>query len=269
MKVFQVCSVAKGKLEKSSLEHMQKSAQEAFKTAVKIDDQHIQYIKAERDDGVLLGCHMHPLVQAVHLAYSDHLPLNLSPDMIWYAISSGVACHINLNAEQLRDKFVNHQGKKRIEVRRDDFVINRPNPWNEVIDEFCVKIGENTKTEIADTMQANFSTTSKDARVVSQIVLMDAMQKYFEYYFSTLCGIPEIRLSGDKQDWEKLKAKAKTVSEIIPELDAWWKALMPIVQQFIDVFDDKVDEKFWNEIYKGKHTLFTAFLSAVGSSTAL
>lgn len=250
MRVIKVCSVEQGKLEKSQVDALQKSAQEAFKTAVKIDDKYIQYIKAERDDGVLLGCNMHPLVQAVHLAYADHLPLNLSPDMIWYVISSGVASHINLNAEKLRDKFVDHQGKKRIEVRRDDFVMNKPNPWNEVVDEFCVKLGENTKADIADTMQANFSTTTKDARVVSQIVLMDAMQQYFEYYFSTLCGIPEIRLSGNKQDWEKLTAKAKTISAIIPELEPWWKALFPILQQFVDVFDDKVDEKFWNEIYK-------------------
>jgi hypothetical protein len=193
---------------------------------------------------------MHPFVKAVHQAYSDHLRLNITPDMIWYLIASGVATHINLNAEQLRYKFVYHEGKKQIKVRRDDFVYGAKNPWNEVIDEFCDKVGKNTKTDVADVMQANFSTTSKDAQVVSRIVLMDAMQQYFEYYCSTLCGIPEIRLHGDKQDWQKVREKKDTLIAIIPELSVWSKALDEILDHFLSAFDDKVDEKFWSEIYK-------------------
>ena len=46
---------------------------------------------------------MHPLMQAVHLAFYDHLPLILTPDIIWYCISSAVGIHINKNAEELSD----------------------------------------------------------------------------------------------------------------------------------------------------------------------
>lgn len=54
----------------------------------------------------------HPFVEAVHMAYAQHLPLVISPDMIWYLISSGVAKYINAHAEQVRNKFVDHEGKK-------------------------------------------------------------------------------------------------------------------------------------------------------------
>ena len=122
---------------------------------------------------------MHPLVQAAQFAYDKHLPIILTPDVIWYYISSAIATHINLNAEELRNKFVHHERKKNIEMRRDDFVFNsKINPWHEVIDDFTQKRNEKTKNGIADKLVADFSTTTKESRVVSQILLMDAIQKY-------------------------------------------------------------------------------------------
>jgi hypothetical protein len=141
---------------------------------------------------------------------------------------------------------------KVIKIRRDDFVMGSlTNPWHEVIDEFSMKIGGLTKNDIADTMQANFSTTTKDSRVISQIVLMDAMQKYFDYRCSTICGVPEIRVSGTRDDWVSVQAKTKKIVNLIPEFKKWMdNGLNEILEQFVNVFDDKIDKKFWNEIYK-------------------
>jgi hypothetical protein len=228
------------------------SPRRAISNLIRIEDQYIQYIKTENiNDGELLECNMHPLIQAAHIAYSKHLPLVLTPDVIWYCISSAIATHINLNSEELRNTFVNHEGKKEINIRRDDFVFNSlTNPWHEVIDDFTEQLRKNTKNEVADKLVANFSSTTKESRVVSEIVLMDAMQKYFEFSFSTMCGIPEIRIMGDKDDWIKLKSKASDISELIPYFNFWISSLNEILQHFIDAFDDKIDNKFWNEIYK-------------------
>jgi len=225
----------------------------AIKDFVQIDENYIQYVKAERE-GEMLKCFMHPFVKAVHLAYSHHVPLIITPDIIFYLISSATAVHINQNAEKLRKVFVNHEGKKELEIRRDDFVLNsKSNPWHEVIDDFVIEIGKNTNNNVADLMVANFSTTSKDARVVSQMVLMDSMQKYFDYEITTMCGIPEIRLTGSKQDWESVKNKTNGILQLIPDLKVWIDgSLNEILDHFIGAFDDKVDNKFWNEIYKRK-----------------
>ena len=235
-----------------NLNSLLKSPKEAVKEMVSIDEKYIQYVKVERDEN-LIACDMHPFVQAVHMAYGHHVPLTISPDMIWYLISSGTAVHINQNAENLRKTFVNHEGKKAIGIRRDDFVLgSQANPWHEVIDDFAAKIDKNTNNNVTDIFQANFSTTTKDSRVVSQIVLMDAMQKYFDYKFSTMCGIPEIRVAGTKQDWENVKSKTNEVLKLIPDLKVWIDgSLNTILDHFINAFDDKVDKKFWNEIYKG------------------
>ena len=101
---------------------------DAIKDFVQIDENYIQYVKAERE-GEMLKCFMHPFVEAVDFAYSHHVPLIITPDIIFYLISSATAVHINQNAEKLRDVFVNHEGKKEIEIRRDDFVLNsKSNP---------------------------------------------------------------------------------------------------------------------------------------------
>jgi len=103
-----------------------------------------------------------------------------------------------------------------------------------------MKINENTNHNVADLFLSNFSTTTKVSRVVSQMVLMDAMQKYFEFHMTTLCGIPEIRIVGCKQDWENVKAKTVEILKLIPDLKFWLdESLNEILDNFINVFDDK------------------------------
>ena len=64
---------------------------------------------------------MHSFVQTVHIAYSYHVPLTITPDVIFYLITSATAVHINQNAEKLRNVFVNHEGKK--EVLEDAYLM--------------------------------------------------------------------------------------------------------------------------------------------------
>ena len=255
MKIIKPNKVSVGEINHQALRTLKTNASEAVQNLVRINPEHIQYVKTEHDAINLLQSHMHPFVEAVHLAYSDHLPLIISPDAIWYLISSGIANHINKNSEKLREKFVNHKGKETIKIRRDDFVLNSlNNPWHEIIDDFTSEIAKKTNNDVADLIMANFSNTTKVARVVSQIVLMDAMSKYFDYKFQTMCGIPEIRVTGEKEDWEKLKNKTEKLVELIPALKTWLNSgLSEILQNFVSVFDDKVDNGFWNQIYKGKY----------------
>lgn len=87
------------------------SPRELVKNLIKINNEHIHYVKSEFENN-LIDCHMHPFVEAVHIAYSEHLSVTISPDMIWNLITSGVAQHINKNVETLKKTFVDHDGKK-------------------------------------------------------------------------------------------------------------------------------------------------------------
>lgn len=235
-------------------EHKVLKKNQLLQNLVKINEEHIQYVRIEDEatNATNLPIETNAFISAVHLAYSHHLPLVITPDMIWYLITSSFAVHINKNAELLRQKFVEHEGKKLISVRRDHFVFNSStgNPWNEVIDEFSVKIGEQTRQNMSALFTGNFSTSSTESSVVSKIVLMDAMQKYFEYEVVTLCGIPEIRIKGTKKDWISIIERTGQLIGLVPALEPWAGTLFEILQNFIDIYEDKINQKFWNEIYK-------------------
>lgn len=228
------------------------SPRQVFTQLTRCVENEIQYFKLEKEKGHLLKCDMHPFVQALHYAYCDHLALNLSPDHIWYLISSAISMHMHFYADnRLKKKFlVAECDKREIEVRRDDFKRRSLNPWYEMMEEFCYRINENVKPELADSMSASFSTTNRDVRIVSQIMLADSKQKSFRHEPEAQCGIAELRIMGVKQDWERLKAKSNMVVSFIPEFKVWMKTLNEILQHFIDIFDDNIDYEFWNNIYK-------------------
>ena len=52
------------------------------------------------------------ILQGFYSAYENHLPICLTPDIIWLLIVQGFSQHVNYNAEKLREKFVNFEGKK-------------------------------------------------------------------------------------------------------------------------------------------------------------
>ena len=213
---------------------------------VKIEKGYIEHSKAETND-TLLAANLHPLIEATKIAFSDHLPLTLTPDIIWNCISNAAAIYINNNSEELRKTFVNHEGKKKIEVN----IVNRSGEkWDAVFKEFSEKIKEETNNGIVDMLEANFSTTNAISKVASQIVIMDAMQNYFEYRVKCICGIPEIRLAGIKEDWVNIKERTNSLAKLIPKFKNWVDVLNEIFDQFINVFDGKVDDQFWNSIYE-------------------
>src|SRR5262245_16015617 len=63
---------------------------------------------------LVAGVLAHPVLFALHRAFTQHRPLCLSPDMIWLLLCQGVANHVNVHAERLRPRFVRHPGKARI-----------------------------------------------------------------------------------------------------------------------------------------------------------
>ncbi len=190
----------------------------------------------------------HPLVAAVHQAFMDHLPLSLSPDMIWLTICQGVAHHVNAHAEELRPRLVRHRGRVQIDVRRDDFFKGSPeNPWPEVFCEFSAKVREHVGPAI-DLFLPDYSTTGPAERAAAEVVLLDAMQSYFEYTLHTLCGIPAVTLEGTTADWEALSERAEGFAEF--GLGRWIGVLRPILRQFVRASQGDVEPAYWRSLYK-------------------
>jgi len=195
------------------------------------------------------------LILALHTAYQDHYPLKLSVSDFIILIGQGLGQHIEKNAEELREHFVNHKDKEVIKVRRDQFVKGKQNDWSTVFGEFADNIKARVKTDVYDVIIDSTSVATQTSRIVSEITLMDAMKSYFKYRVETMCGIPQITLVGSSEDWEMLREKGKKLLEINKDdrlkLKWWLDALIPTLNKICDTgAKNEVDKKFWSGIYK-------------------
>jgi hypothetical protein len=193
--------------------------------------------------------HFHPVVAAIELAFNDHRPLVLSPDMLWLLVAQGFANHVNVNAEELRPKLVEYAGRITIAVRRDDFIKGSPeNPWPEVFSEFGQHIRGHIGATTHDLLLPDFSTTGAAARAATEIVLLDAMQSFFSYELLSACGIPRIMLEGAADDWAKLAERTRGLARF--GLGWWTDALAPILDEFVAASRGQANSQFWQSIYK-------------------
>lgn len=193
----------------------------------------------------------HPFVASLRLAYAEHRPLRLSPDMIWLLICQGVAQHVHANAEELRHHFVRHQGRAALEITIDSDWFHKgspESPWPEVLELFSRSIADH----IGDKHQwfvADFSTTGPAEKAASEVVLMDVVEKYFSYLLGrVVCGIPYIELEGTSDDWQSLSERAVRFREL--GLQWWIDPLQNILQQFVAAVSGNVDARFWRSVYR-------------------
>ena len=194
-------------------------------------------------------------------AYADHRPLVISPDDIWLLISQGLARHINKNAEELRDRLVNHDDKIVLQVESkqallgdkdvlmDGEAVDGKVDWTLIFDGFVNTMRQNTKGDIVDRMCADFTTTTIDSRIASQITLMNALQPFFDYeVIRVVCGIPYITIKGTPEDWQKILDRTRLLAEY--DLKWWTDKLCPVLEKFVSAAEGKPDRQFWRCMVK-------------------
>lgn len=107
------------------------------------------------------------LFGAVFTAYNYHWKLRTSPDDWWFSVIKRVACASNAEKTSVRKTFVNHEGKKEIEVQVSDPTIYTVD-YSWFFDETAKKIEDNVRApEFIDGMTADFSTTTPVQKIVS------------------------------------------------------------------------------------------------------
>lgn len=190
------------------------------------------------------GCH--PVVAAVHLAFSVHFPLLLTPDIIWMVLAQGFAQHINNCAEKLRSRFVRHSGKKELKVTALE--VSEPHHWTEAIEQWTLQIRDCVGADLYRLMECNFSTTTPTTRTASHVVMMDAFKQYFDYSWMCIYGIPEITLMGTVEDWQSIRDRVELMAQY--DLNWWTEGLLPICQELIETAAGKPKLEFWKSIYK-------------------
>lgn len=192
-------------------------------------------------------------------AYATHRPVVLSPDDVWLLISQGFAYHVNKNAESLRDRLVSHDGKMELTVITDQPLLGdkdimlpseiKPVDWPAIFDDFARQMRDNSKDGIVDLLKADFSTTTVESGIASQITLMNAMQPYFSYRVMRMaCGIPYVTLKGTTDDWLRILHRTQALAKY--DLEWWTARLCPVLEEFVKASQGKPNQQFWRCIVK-------------------
>jgi hypothetical protein len=191
------------------------------------------------------GSRCHPLIDAVHLAFSQHRPLTLSPDDIWLVIAQGFGHHVAENSEALRHRLVRHKGRCELVTTVDDLGLAS---FERAIAEFSSQIREATEPVLHETLVCDFSTTTAAIRTASEVALMDCFSSYFTYAMNCICGIPKITVEGSLDDWQRIRARVEVIETF--GLGWWVSRLRPILDEFVLAAGGHPTRGFWKAIYK-------------------
>lgn len=238
---------------------------------------------------VLRDGYRHGFLNAAMTAFAHHYPLSLSPDHIWLLVLQAVSAHVNgteedavmcrlfaeptsyrkgrdeywerraqeaeAGAADLRSRFVAHEGRKGLIVRRDDFVRGSPdNDWAGVVRDFAGQIDASLVSPgVAARLSANFSTTGLNEEIAAKVTVMETCKNYFSYQMHTMCGIPSVTLEGTAEDWARLREKAEEVvrAQCLDEFAEWWlPSLLPVLDRLAASARGDVDATFWRSFVK-------------------
>lgn len=188
------------------------------------------------------------LLRALHTCFTAHLPLSLSPDLLWYAVVHEVAVHVRLNPKTYEGIFTETPGHRQTIAVRDDLA---PLDWQRSINLVQQPLRARIGDEVADLFQPTFSTTTDTDATAILVALMDVVSPYYRFRWQTLCGIPRIRLEGTDRDWRLLAARVRELAEWFEGLRPWFTALQPVLDAIWATASGwGIDQKFWRSLYK-------------------
>jgi hypothetical protein len=189
-------------------------------------------------------------VGTIRLAYNQHHALIIKPDDVWIAIMVQFASYMSAHAEELRDKFVTHEGKKELNVNMLGGLYTCDyGRWCHLITDEIVK---NVKDpSIREWVMPDFSTTSEKDKLAGAAVLMGTMKQYFSYKATLLCGLTEVTMLGTVADWEKIQSKARRLLEFDCKekyLSQWYVMLEKVLEKFTESKRGSPDVNWWNRV---------------------
>jgi hypothetical protein len=208
-------------------------------------------LSPNKEQKVLEQTDFHPLIASAFLAFKQHYPLVLSPDMIWLTVLQGVAQHVQNHAESLRSRLVSHQTK--IELVVDSRLTSFPQNDEQMLAvtrKFAEAIARHVPTDKQFLFQTEFSTTSDTDRIAQCVALMDTFQSYFDYVLYCVCGIPSVILEGAPEDWRLLRTKIECLHATDLELTWWTKHLVPLCDHFVRAAEGDIDVHHWRNLCK-------------------
>ena len=204
-------------------------------------------IPSEKEDQRIVSTWMNGFAATVYFAYDQHRPLALSPDDIWLLIEQGISLHVNTNFESLSPLLLKEDRPKEIRIRNDDLT-SSADAWEDLINDLAKETQKHVQPDVLNFMSPKFSTTTPLITTAYNLTLLETLKEAFSYVGESGCGIPEITILGTQQDWKDIKERLKNLDRL--GLNYWRVELEAVLDEFINVYDQKPRIQFWESIFK-------------------
>ena len=211
---------------------------------------------SQKDYAKSLGTHA--LLEAIHLSYIHHLPLTLTPNMVWQCILQGLGIHIQVSQKE----YVNSVYTPRRDLSKQ--VIVETNladedeiPWEYIAYEAGYCVSERIKIEFRDHLMPQLSSTphtdllsmqtglGKEVPVKAKFILTTGSEASYNK------GISSLALGGNVGDWIILKDHLNAIlRDVNYDIDWWVESLLSVLDQFIAAAEGRIDQSFWSRMYK-------------------
>lgn len=195
------------------------------------------------------------VVRSAHQSFAGHLPLSLSPDVVWYMIVHEVAVHVRLNPGEYADLFtdsaVHAPGTRQTITVRDDSLLDTVPDWLRSIGLVREPLREKVGEAASGLFLPGFSTTTPEVEAALLVAFMDVVSPYYQFKWLSLCGIPRIRLEGEAADWQRIAEHTEALSRRFHGLRGWFADLLPVVREIAGTAAGRTpDQRFWSSLYK-------------------
>ncbi len=191
-------------------------------------------------------------VQTLHRCFAAHVPFALTPDTAWYMIVHEVAEFVKQHAEQYAHLFTSTPGEKQlIQVRDDSLDYDGPSDWERSINFVRDPLRRTVTDRTMELFLPTFSTSTTEDETALLVAFMDTVSPYYAFKWQTLCGIPQVRLDGDADDWAQLYGSASQLATEINGLSGYFGELLLVLETIArTAAGETPDDEFWHSIYK-------------------
>ena len=163
------------------------------------------------------------------LCWGRHYGVVISPTILWNMVLSNLAFEVNRVPDTYRKYFTESDEKQEIVVTQGGYLIDPQLLIN--------KLHGYIPNDIIDSFFPKFTTDSDLSVIANNIAFLDMVSPYYNYGM-LLCGIPKVRVIGEKADWLKFMMRLGELSVVIPEFSTY---LLAVANRVSVITDETAD----------------------------
>jgi len=177
-------------------------------------------------------------------AWGNHYSVVLRPDDVWFMILNELSTAIAKNSSWYATLFTKTPETKQLVLTLADDV-ESINPAS-VVDALKDRVPSKV-----DDFIPKFSTSTPNSIMAMNVAFCDLVSPFYSYG-TYLCGIPSIRVEGNREDWELAQLKLQLLSELFnkDDLQTYLQRCLYIVNNISDALDGKKSVDFFKRMVR-------------------